>query len=237
MNKLQQLLKNPACRFKTTAELLQDYGDWYHELNLHLEIVDILTVTSSFAGKKVYLQFVNTRYTCENYPIFIYGPTMKVHIGMLTTKAAPKLSSRGDILKPGMIATVEYVDFQNNKVVPSTVHNAPGTILRILKVVKPSDYMNKGVSNRLFDKSVVDTYCVATELLMPFSNHTRSKVESMYGLLFKDYKVRAFEISWQLRKATEMERKFYYSRIHTSEISHSPYIPEQTGWSVPFRGE
>lgn len=218
MNKLQQLIKNPNCRFKTTTEMVNDYGQNYMDLIMNMETLDVLTIMSLFGGKKLYPQLVlRDSWKIEN--VFLYGPTaIPVHIDMLTTHAYPKWSSRADILKPGMLVTVEYGIPIKEHTVPSCFCNAPGTTVRILKVVKPTTYFRTSI----IWGGMVDKYHVATELLKPATDQSKGEVEVKYNHLFKNCKVVAFEISWHLRKATEVERKFYYSQFHTSEISCSP---------------
>jgi hypothetical protein len=218
MNKLQQLIKNPNCRFKTTTEMVNDYGQNYMDLIMNMETLDVLTIMSLFGGKKLYPELVkDVKWNNKEKSFFLYGPTESVsHVMMLTTHAYPKWSSRAEILKPGMLVTVEYGIPIKEHTVPSCFRNAPGTTVRILKVVKPTAYFRTSI----IGGDMVDKYHVATELLKPATDQSKGEVK--YNHLFKNCKVVAFEISWHLRKATEVERKFYYSQFHTSEISCSP---------------
>jgi hypothetical protein len=231
MNKLQQLLKNPRCRFKTTTEMAKDYGQNYMDMIMHMDTLDVLTIMSLYGGKKVYPQLVFIMNGLAK-SCFRYGPTAcLVHEDMLTTRSYPKFSSRAEILKPGMLVTVKYGVHIGKHIVPNLLRNAPGTTVRILNVHTPLKYFHPKADRVYGD---ISKYGVVTELLKPVTNQSKGAVEAITQQLFVDHKVVAFEISWHLRKATEVERKFYYSQFHTSEISCSP---EMTGRSVPFRGE
>jgi hypothetical protein len=221
MNKLQQLIKNPNCRFKTTTEMVNDYGQNYMDLIMNMETLDVLTIMSLFGGKKLYPELVkDVKWNDKEKSFFHYGPTESVaHVMMLTTHAYPKWSSRAEMLKPGMLVTVEYGIPIKERIIPNCLRNAPGTTVRVLKVVKPSSYF---IHERCTTPNDIDKYGVATELRHPATNQSIDKVEALTQRVFKEHKVVAFEISWHLRKATEVERKFYYSQFHTSEISCSP---------------
>ena len=217
MNKLQQLIKNPNCRFKTTTEMVNDYGQNYMDLIMNMETLDVLTIMSLFGGKKLYPELVkNVKWNDKEKNFFHYGPAESIaHVMMLTTHACPKWSARAEMLKPGMLVTVEYGIPINKRIIPKCLRNAPGTTVRVLKVVKPSSYFKHECCAT---PSFIDKYGIATELRCPATYQSVGKVESLAQQLFKEHKVVAFEISWHLRKATEVERKFYYSQIHGADL-------------------
>ena len=212
------LLKNTKLRFKTTAELAQEFGTVWMDNSPYLDPSEMLTIVSYNAGKPVIKGMVKGN---TNSGLFRYGPTESMaHVSLLTTKSFPKYSVHGDILKPGMLVTiVNIAGLPNPRVsMPAFIRNAPGTTVKIIKVVNPfacltTHFKMFGIKQgeELYD--MLNRSVIATEFRVPASILYEDDVINVHPSWFEKGKICAFETSWRLRFATETERKQYYQTI------------------------
>ena len=206
------MLKHPHIRFKTIAEMIADYGtNWMDGISAIIGPQDALNTMSYFQGKTLYNSLVHPT-TWRTH--FAYGPTsLPVSMKMLTTRQRPKYDMRGQILKPGMIVRVEYlaVGPAEKSLVSNNLRNTPGTLVRVLKVFNPVDYVD--ASRLTSDWPKIDSVLIATELREPFSGVSLDDVKMMYGRIFKSAQINAFEIAHRVSHTTEPERAFYYKTI------------------------
>lgn len=215
---IKTLLKNSKLRFKTTAELAEEFGTVWMDNIPYLDPLDALTTVSYFAGKPIFKDMVKG---CIGIGLFRYGPTeCMAHISLLTTKAFPKYSAHGDILKPGMIVTVINMGGlpQPRITMPAFMRNAPGTVVRVLKVNDSLSLLMPhfklfGVERGEDLYNVINRNVVAVESRVSASiEFNEERITIMPGW-FKDDRICAFETSWRLRLATQTERKDYYKQI------------------------
>jgi len=212
MNKLTKLLKNPNLRFKTHAELRDSMGECWRDENPYLGVDCVIALVSYYAGMKVY------RELCKSYRIsqghFLYGPMeIPAHVNMLTTKSMPKYDITGNILLPGMIVSIDWASATEvNARIPHDFKNEAGTITRVIRVVKPYTYhVVEGQRHSKFE--AMDALYVSTELTSPKSGRSFEWLQREHKDKFKDNKLVALEVSYNLRRATETERKYYFSTI------------------------
>jgi len=207
----KSLLSNPRLRFLTIAEMKEKFGEAWMDNNPLLDTNDMLVIASHYAGKAIYPSMVHE--TSLQGKHFRYGPTQSLcNENLITTKSLPKYDINGNVITPGNIVRIEYIPlFQGERfVVPDDLRNEPGTAVRVLKVIKPSDYL---VDHCGLKTELIDRYCVATELRNPASGGFIDILASTYSSLFKDGVVRAFEISHKVIKSSSYERKVYYHLI------------------------
>ncbi len=208
MKELNKLLKHPNVRFKTIAEMVRDFGENWMDLIINLSPEDAMNVMSHYAGKVFYPEMVSFAWSHT----FRYGPTqILVDKTMLTTHALPKYDSQGNILKPGHIVRVEYtvVNPTLGYLIPANLRNEPGILVKVLKVVRPADYLNEDIE---FDKDNINKLCVAVELRNPYSGAFIDMIHKSHAHYFRDKQLRAFEISYRVTKATDEEKEFYNLR-------------------------
>jgi acetolactate synthase regulatory subunit len=132
---------------------------------------------------------------------------------MLTTKSMPKYDITGNIILPGMIVVIDWATVTEfNARIPYDFKNEAGTVTRVLRVVKPYTYhIVEGQRHSKFIE--MDALYVATELVSPKSGRAMDWLRREHKNKFKDNQIVALEISYNLRRATEAERKYYSSTI------------------------
>lgn len=207
------MLKNPSIRFKTIEEMIADYGtNWMDNVSSMIGPDDALHTMTLFQGKVLYPSLVHPT-TWRTH--FAYGPTsVAVCTTMLTTKQTPKYDARGNVLRPGMIVKIQYLAIGPNEkhIISANLRNKPGTLVKVLKVFKPSDYIKPDrMTGVIWDK--VDKLCIVTELRDPFSGVSLKDASMMYSSTFKNNCMGAFEIMHKVCKATDIEREFYYKTL------------------------
>jgi hypothetical protein len=131
---------------------------------------------------------------------------------MITTRSLPKYDAKGVELKAGNIVHVEYATGINagpqKMLVPSALRNEPGVLTRVLKVVKPADYLSDVVSDE--DKDRINKFCVAVELHNPASGGFIDIIQKDFKHYFNDGVVRAFEIMFRVAKAEDWQKEYYH---------------------------
>jgi len=209
MKKLNELISNPKVRFKTLGELINDYGENWMDNFTQLSPRTAINTIAIYGGKVIHKDLL--RDVSHRWQAFLYGPTNELACtNMLTTKSIPKYDARGEVLKPGMIVHIDYrlVHSKESPYIRASLRNEPGTIVRVIRVVKPTSCLRTSCPEFL-NRDYVNESCILTELRQPISGFL-SDIEPLYKHMFIKGNVYAFETAYHVAKATKLEREYYY---------------------------
>jgi hypothetical protein len=206
MSITRQLFTRKNVRFKTLEEMRHEFGeDWahlYHGLSAEAAILTM----ACYQGKVFYSSLISEQNTTK--ASFLYGPTLEVvHMNMLTTRGVIKYDMNAIPIKVRSVMTLHWNISIAAYHIPLALRNEPGTVVQVLKVIDP--YTTFWSLPEINIKDKLNLHVVATTLVKPRSGQSLAEVQEQYEDYFVNGRVIAFETTYNLRRASKLEKQFY----------------------------